>query len=282
MFSVAQRKEHRTKGINGNFPKALPLIPCSPRIIAALGLAVLIHGQCLAQQNAGGEQKVAAKFTWGAETDFNSRYVWHGITNSEGPVQQSSLWVSKSGLTLMVWGNVALGDEPQQRRMNEVDLIFSYQREWKRVRIEPAVLFYSDRPLVRVDDPPSGMASIKLSVPLGRLRAFTNQEMDFVSYRGAYFGDVGLSFERELGKATTLTSTITLGWGSAKFNEVFIGPHTWAVNITGFEMSLACALPGGLYLRPHLEFSRVIDRQLRGQLASPTKVNVGVAVGLAR
>jgi hypothetical protein len=282
MFSAASRKEHGTNGINGYFPKALPLIPCSPRIIAALGLAVLIHGHCLAQQNAGGGRMEAAKFTWGAENDFNSRYVWHGITNSEEPVLQPSLWVSKSGLTMMVWGNVALGDEPQQRRLNEVDLIFSYQREWKHMRIEPGVLFYFDRPLLRVDDPPSGMASIKLSVPLGPLRAFTNQEMDFVSYRGAYFGDVGLSFERELGKATRLTSTINLGWGSAKFNEVFIGPRKWAVNVTGFEISFACALPRGLYLRPHLEFSRVIDRQLRGQLASPTRVNIGVAVGLAR
>ena len=111
MFSVASRKEHGTNGINGYFPKVFLLIPCSLRIIAVLGMAVLIHGHCLAQQNAGGGRQEDSQFTWGAETDFNSRYVWHGITNSEEPVQQSSLWISKSGLTMMVWGNVALGDE---------------------------------------------------------------------------------------------------------------------------------------------------------------------------
>jgi len=156
----------------------------------------------------------------------------------------------------------------------------SSQTEGTRIKIEPTVLLYFDRPLPQIDDPPSGLASVKLSVPVGPLSFFTNQEVDFLSYRGAYFGDVGVSVERRLSTRATLAGSVNLGWGSEKFNRIFIGVPKRAFNVTGFDVSLTYALNDRVYLRPHVEFSYVLDRQLRGQLAAPTRANAGVAIGI--
>ena len=49
-------------------------------------------------------------FTYGAEMDFNSRYVWRGLLLDDGPVGQPSAWISAFGFTLTAWSNVAMTD----------------------------------------------------------------------------------------------------------------------------------------------------------------------------
>jgi hypothetical protein len=246
-------------------------------------LLLMIPFKATAQQDStsAGNQSTPP-LSYGAEADLNSRYVWHGITYSEGPVLQPSVWLSKYGFTAMVWGNLAITDERQARRFNEVDLIFSYRFERKRVTIEPTVSFYFDRPVAQTDDPPSGIASVKLSVPAGLLSVYTNQEVDFLSYRGAYFGDVGVALERQINGRTKLAGDINLGWGSETFNRIFVGVPKRAFNVTGFDVSATYMLNDRVYLRPHFEFSYVLDHQLRGQLAAPTRANAGLAIGITR
>src|SRR5688572_13068726 len=60
--------------------------------------------------------------SFGFETDFSSRYVWRGLTLSEGPVQQTSAWVSKGPLTYTLWSNFVLGKGDNRGRFDEVDL----------------------------------------------------------------------------------------------------------------------------------------------------------------
>src|SRR5262245_60166899 len=81
--------------------ETLPIIAMIPLLFA--------HG--LAQEPGSGK---APKVTYGFETDFNSRYVWRGIAQSEGPVEQTTAWVSVSGFTFCAWGNMELGRGPQR------------------------------------------------------------------------------------------------------------------------------------------------------------------------
>jgi len=131
-----------------------------------------------------------------------------------------------------------------------------------------------------VADPHTGEVSVKLSYPVGRLTTFTSHTFDFVAYRGAYFGDVGLSYERKLGRSALLMSSVNLGWASSKFNEVYIGVPNRAFNLAGAELSLTYHPTEKIYLRPHVEFSHILDgrlrRGLRRQATAPTIAGVSV------
>lgn len=248
-------------------------------LIVALLILPHLHNSGWAQEakvDEGGPAKIAI----GVETDFNARYVFRGLAYSQGPVKQTSVWVTVAGFTAYAWGNFVLGQEPQRGEFNELDFGFSYQREWKRLRVEPGLDFYRYRPLAPDQSPPTGEASIKLSYPAGPLRIFTKQTLDIGSYRGAYFGEAGVSYERTLSRKTTMAASGGGGWASAKFNAAYIGVSKRAFNLVGAELSLTYAPSRRYYLRPHVEFTRIMDRRLGAYLSSPTIGNFGLAFGI--
>jgi len=201
-------------------------------LIAFLPLFQLsVYGQ--AQEGAGAPPRVA----YGFETDFNARYVFRGQAYSQGPVKQTTVWMKVAGITAYAWGNLVLSQEPQRGEFNELNFGISYQRDWKRLRVEPGLDFYHYRSLAPNHSPPTGEASVKLSVPAGPLPVFTKQTLDIGSYRGAYFGEAGISFERELNHKTTVAATMSGAWASAKRNASYIGVPKRAFNLVGAELS---------------------------------------------
>lgn len=249
-----------------------------PRLAAALLIALAPAG-CLAQETAASAEKGAAKISFGLEADFNSRYVWHGIAFSEGPVKRSTGWITVSDVSFYATGNFVLGNEAQQGDFNEVDFGVSWKREWKKLRFEPSFDYYLSLPPAQVSDPSTGEATLQISHPIGPMRIFTSHTFDVVAYRGAYFGQAGLSYEGEQKKRVTLAGYIALGWASSRFNEAHIGARRNALNVVQAEVSLTYALTKRFYFRPHFELSGTLDRRLRSHLEAPTIGNYGVAVG---
>jgi hypothetical protein len=243
------------------------------------------NGTCLAQEphsdsheetQAGGGSDT---LTWGAEADFNYRYVWHGIAFTRGPVFQPSAYVSKYDLTLTVWNNLNLNNESQRGQVTETDLILGYTKTWGGWTIEPTYYAYLNRPPRGQVDPETSELWVKVSHPAGPIRIYTTQSFDIQSYRGSYYGDSGVAYEHKWGK-TTLDSTASAGWASSKFNEVYIGPAKNAFNFLGGDVSVTYPLRSHLSLRPHFEFSRIMDGDLRRALLTPTVWSAGLALGV--
>lgn len=124
--------------------------------------------------------------------------------------------------------------------------------------------------------------SLELSYPAGPLRIFTTHAFDVLAYRGSYFGAAGLDYERQVTKSAEFTISIRSGWASAKFNDLCIGVDKSAFNFVGVEGSGAYYLGRRLYIRPHIEFSTITDRRLRGELAPANIVNFGIAFGFSK
>src|SRR2546427_5785026 len=55
------------------------------------------------KQSATQESAASSTFTYGAETDFNSSYVWRGLLLDDRPVAQPSAWISAFGFTFTAW-----------------------------------------------------------------------------------------------------------------------------------------------------------------------------------
>ncbi|HEY6944629.1 MAG TPA: hypothetical protein VI431_05770 [Candidatus Acidoferrum sp.] len=222
-----------------------------------------------------------SKFAWGVENDFRSSHVWRGLVISDQPVLQPEAWISVSGFTLDAWSNLTLRDTTERTRPRIMELSLQYERDWGKLRIEPTLEadFYRD-PL-NVESSKWVENSLRMSYPAGPLRVFTSQGFEVSYYRGAYFGEAGIEYERRLPKNTELEITPSLGWASAKFNEANIGVPKAAFNLVAVESSLTHYVNRNLYLRPELGFSRIMNAQLRAAVLHPTFLTFGLTIGVA-
>jgi hypothetical protein len=221
-------------------------------------------------------------FTYGAEMDFNSGYVWRGLLLDEGRVGQPSAWISAFGFTLTAWSNVAMTNTTGGAGLRSGGLTLTYNRDWEKLKIEAALDSYMGRQSSDFESRNTMEGSLKLSYPAGPLRIFTTHAFDVLAYRGSYFGDAGLEYGRQVTKNTEFTIAVRSGWASGQFNDVYIGVNKSAINFVGVEGSLTYYLGSRMYFRPHIEFSSITDRRLRSQLAPANIVNFGLAFGFTK
>src|SRR5262245_54965079 len=144
-------------------------------------------------------------FTYGAEMDFNSAYVWRGILLDDRPVWLPSAWISAYGFTLTAWGNVAMAGASEGAGMNPGGLILTYEHDWENLKIEAALDAYMGQQSPDIDARSTMEASLKLSFPAGPLRIFTTHAFDVLAYRGSYFGEAGLEYKKQVTKNTEFT-----------------------------------------------------------------------------
>jgi len=231
------------------------------------------------KQSSSQESVARDTFTYGAEMDFMSDYVWRGLLLDDGPVWQPSAWISAFGFTFTAWGNVVMTSASEGAGQKSGGLTLTYDCDWEKLKIEAALDAYTGRQSSDFEARNTMEASLKLSFPAGPLRIFTTHAFDVLAYRGSYFGEAGLEYERQVTKSAEFTISVRSGWASAKFNDVYIGVDKSAFNFVGIEGSLTYYLGRRMYFRPHIEFSSITDRRLRGQLAPANIVNFGLAFG---
>lgn len=220
------------------------------------------------------------KIRWGAENDISSGYVWQGLSISDRPVVQPGAWISLSGLTFTAWHTATLGDTSEGTRPRVTNLQLDYERDWKKLRIKPALTtyFYRD-PLLNVSSH-SMESSMKFSYPVGPIRLFTTQRVDVLTYKGAYSGDAGVGYQRRVSEKAFVEGALHGGWGSAKFNETYLGLRRAAFNLAGIDVALTYYPRPHVYLRPHFGWSAIADAQLRAAAVRPTFFIFGLAIGV--
>ena len=229
-------------------------------------------------QAVAAEEDVAIEaLSWGYESDFNPRYVWRGIAYSEGSVAQTSTWFTTKGTTFGVWANTNL-ESVDGKNTNEIDYYVSRELNWRNLTVEPMFQYYTYRH--QEDSPSTGELDFKFSLPLGKTTLFSTQAFDVIEYAGAYYGDIGLGLSRTLGSRVEMESAVSLGWGSSKFNETYLGPRKWAVNLAAVDIGLTYTSGNGLYWRPHLSYTRLLDSALRESVDDSSILNLGLAVGM--
>jgi len=225
------------------------------------------------------EEEEYSNITYGAEIDFASQYIWRGIELSDGVVLEPAAWIQAYGLYFEVWGNFVLNDEADQGEFNEIDLISYYELAWNNFTLEPGfeAFLYHD-----ADEPSTLELTIGFSYfIIDQFSIFTKHYFDVAEYEGSYFGTAGVGFERELESLPFyLDSSLKLGWGNSDFNEVNIEVSESALNVIIADLSVYYYPLEYLYLRPHIQFSALLDDDLRDAVDNPTIVSGGIAVGV--
>jgi hypothetical protein len=267
-------------------------------------------GQLTDNQPTSQPLEAHATFTYGAEIDFNSGYIWRGILLDDRFVAQPSAWISAYGFTLTAWSSVALtstpggagpqmgganpqmggqglqmgGANPQMggARLQTGGLALTYDRDWEKLSMEATLDADLGQQSSGIDTRNTMESSLMLSYPVGPFRIFTSHAFDVLSYPGSYFGEAGLKYERQFKKSTEFSISTRSGWASARFNQVYIGVDKSAFNFLGVEGSLTYYLGSRLYFQPHIEFSSITNRALREQLSPANIVNFGIAFGFRK
>ncbi|MEW5923972.1 MAG: hypothetical protein AB1746_08300 [Candidatus Zixiibacteriota bacterium] len=237
----------------------------------------IIPLQALCQTAIEEDVNSADYMTFGFETDLASRYIWRGLTFSPGVVSQSYAWMSIANLTGSVWSNYdfkAAGNDPS---LNELDFSVSYSSSMGPLSIEPSVqaYFYPDQP----EYPSTAEAAMLLSFGPSLFEFFTIHTLDIKEYQGAYFGEFGLGSSWDAGDRLSMEISSSLGWGSAKFNEVYIGEHKSALELVSCEAGAIWYFSDYLYVRPHMMLTTILGHDLRAMVDSPTRFQVGMALG---
>jgi hypothetical protein len=225
-----------------------------------------------------GTTAACAQLSGSVEPDFNSRYVWRGFAYSQGSVLQENVSLAAKGFTLSAWGNLVLTQEPQQGEINSTSVGLQYAREISGFRLEPMVEYWN-LPIPGVKDPGTGEISLNVSHAAGPVRVFLLQVVDVVHFRGAYYGETGLSRNLKWKRSNT-KANLRIGWANADFLRVYAEFPKPAFLETGGDISSTVTLSRHLYLRPHAEWTYLVDGRVRRAVQPASLWNAGIALGV--
>jgi len=247
-------------------------------VIAGIGLGFVLSPPPVFAQDQPSEK--ARPTPYGAEIDVSSGYVYRGLVISDRPVVQAETSVSGRVGTLSVWTNITLAETSDGARPQILDVELTRAHHWGKLTIEPGLEAFHYHDPLSIDTALSMEGSVSLSYQAGPFRLLTSHSVDVLAYRGAYFGEAGIEVDRRVSQRVKAEGSFNTGWASSTFNDAYIDVAKSAFNFVGVEAALTAYLKPRFYFRPHFQFSTIVDRALRAELARPTLFTVGLAVGV--
>ncbi len=248
-------------------------------ILMSLGLC---FSTGLAQENGNG-------WSSGVEFDFNSKYIWRALAWSEGAVWQPSFWIGKSGWTVTGWGNFVLTKEPNYRQFNEFDLRLAYETELGGFQMTPAINIYTYPNMNHEENPTTGEVELRIAYDLQDFTLETTLAIDFWKNFGGLMGEVAMEYEKEAVRGWFFDAAVRILYANSKFNTYYIDPDFTSAALLGLvlEAGTTVSFDIGLYIRPHVEYTTVMDTDLRTAVEASDWVslrkgslfNFGIAIG---
>jgi len=218
--------------------------------------------------------------SYGVELELSSGHADRGFVISDRPVVQSVAWVSGSVASFSVWSNLTLGETRDASRPKILEMELTREHQWRKLTIGPAIRMFFYRDPLHGDRSRSIESWVYLSYDAGQFRLFTNHSVDALTYRGAYFGEAGIGFERRGSQKIEIGGSFDTGWASSRFNDAYVGIAKSALNRISVEGRLTAYVKPHLYIAPTFEFSTIVDRAQRAELAQPTFFFVALTMGV--
>jgi len=214
------------------------------------------------------------------EIEINSGHADRGFVISDRPVAQPVAWVSSSVASFSVWSNLTLGETRDGSRPKILEMELTREHQWRKLTIGPAIRMFFYRDPLHGDRSRSIESWVYQSYDAGPFRLFTNHSVDALTYRGAYFGEAGIGFERRGSQKIEIGGSFDTGWASSRFNDAYVGIAKSALNRISVEGRLTAYVKPHLYIAPTFEFSTIVDRAQRAELAQPTFFFVALTMGV--
>jgi hypothetical protein len=224
-------------------------------ICALFTMVFFVNGQTNEDKSAKSD---LSEMTYGMDVDFNNKYLWRGILYNEGLIVQPNFWISCNDFTVGLWSNVTLHDIRGMEKSNEAELSIVYTYSLLGLNIENSFMYYYY--INEPGSPPTGECYIGLGCPVGEFNIFTNITFDVLEYRGAFFIEHGISFEKTLVPEISITSSVSLNWATNKFNETYVGVSKTAMNFVSGNLAFTYSPTDAFYISPHIQVNKFLDK----------------------
>lgn len=219
------------------------------------------------------------------DATWNSKYVWRGLDCADESVLQPSLFLSLTGFTAGIWGNIEMTDvnelTEEDDRMGvftEIDYYLGYELDLLMAGVS-AGLGYYDYPNTEVESSAeiyvSGYARVPFSPSITIYQGIKEAEGMYVSLSGSQpLG--GISIAPAVSMAPEFTAN--LGWGNKVHNNFNFGVDEAAMT----DLTLGLAAPVGigsvLTVTPALHYSMMLDEELKDLYEDDTNFWGGVSI----
>lgn len=217
---------------------------------------------------------------WSVDFDvtYNSKYVWRGMVATDESVLQPSISFSFKGFSAGVWGNLDLTDtNGEQSSFTEVDLWAEYSHTFGIVSPKVGLIYYHFPP-----DDSANTTEIYVGVDFDVLLSPSLTIYYDVDQIQGFYVSLGISHSFDLFKKGNISAGLdlsaTIGWGSADYNEGYWGVDKNAFNDVLFSAGLPIKVGQYVTITPMVNYSIVIDSDLRDTTTDPDNFYAGISV----
>ncbi len=208
-----------------------------------------------------------------ADVSLRSAYVSRGQVDSDRPVAQPQIVISKFEFNIGVWGNLELTDRSIGHcGFSEVDLMLSYQ-----LPVQPLEAFvgmieclypstirqtHDDGTAVELSVPATREVFCSMTCPNPWLTPRLELYYDFGEADG-FYANVKLAHEFEITSGWTLIPGVSSGWGSRSFNNYYYGAKINALNDGNIYAELEYSWQNGVSLGADLVYTWLWQKDIR-------------------
>jgi len=215
----------------------------------------------------------------GAALDWNSRYIWRGMTVDEGAVLQPSFWTSLLGTNLLVWANYPLQDSAGQKGFDEINVYFQGTSPRRALVVVTGLNVYT---YPHAEDDGSWTAEVAMTfyAPVGPAWLYWENNVDVISSPGAYYAEFGIQAGRGVADSLSLEASLALSYASSDFNEACLGISKSALTYLTAHAGIEWFIADWLSLSPHVETVFTLDGDVRRERGAGVRYNFGLTLTL--
>jgi len=219
------------------------------------------------------EQEKSGELTVTADLALRSAYVSRGQVNSDHPVVQPQVVISKFGFNIGIWANTELTDRSIGRRgVSEIDLMLSYVLPVQPVNVIVGVIEYEypgtisstleDGTEIEGSWPATREVFLAADWDNPWLTPGMDIYYDFGEADGFYV-DARLEHAFDVAAGLTFTPGVSSGWGSQKFNEYFFASNLNALNDGNVYAKLGYGWKNGVKLAGDIVYTWLWQSDIR-------------------
>ncbi len=213
-------------------------------------------------------------------SNFRSKYVTHALAASEGWVWQPSATIEWYGLGFNVWGNFVLDDEPDQGKLNEVDLTLYYDIKTHGFTIHPYFVAYlyptNNKNSLDYSAYTDLLPSIQVAYSAGPVDIFADVETYVHPNPGAVRAEFGIGLTEKLPWNFGIETSGLVGFDNSRYNNAVFNISDTTFDYFTYSIAFPWNPIKGLVVKPNAHVSAYFQQKFRNAAKNPVLVWGGI------
>lgn len=214
----------------------------------------------------------------GGEVDAASRFTWRGLALSKGAVAQPSVWGAYRGVSLNLWANYMMQDQPSESRWTSIAPTLGYAHVLGDFKLEAGVVgYWTSLALTRRTAELFG----NLTWAFGPFRIVLTNNVDVSHFAGAVYLGLGPQVRWQQGR-WTFHGAADVAWANHRYNRSYFSADSGGFDLAEGEADVRFDITDSFYVAAHAEADVLLASPLRALpsfITQPFLWAGGLAIG---